>query len=860
MGEVYRARDTTLGRTVAIKVVSTELVGDSLGEGRLEREARALAALNHPYIATLYGVEPIGNTRALVMEFVEGDTLADRLAPGPLPVTEAFTIGRQIAEALEAAHAKGIIHRDLKPANVKLTPSGHVKVLDFGLAKAAGAIQDQLTTVADATREGVVIGTAQYMSPQQARGQSVERDADIWAFGCVLYEMLTSRRAFSGATMSDTIANVLQGEPDWTAVPQSVPAEAVRLIRRCLMKDPAGRLRDIADARLEIEDWFASGSTSSAIPASLAASSSRSARSLIAISAAALCLGGAIGLLASRILGRNTPTTSSAPIASVFGMSQPSDESLYLFVNPVVISPDASQIAIVTNGPEGRPRLWLRSINNLEPTLLEDASGAMFPFWSPDGRSLGFSDGKQLRVMNLANRSVRTLAELSGIGPPYAAWGRDGTILYADGIKGLKRVPAEGGTPVDVAAPGPSGESAVVGAPQFLPDGHHFLYGTWGNQASTGAIMLGDFDSSSRTKLLSLDSLASYAAPGYLLYARNGDLVAHRFNITTNQLEGDPTTVSRGLWVSGSQTAFSASETGVIALATQVIPATQLMWVDRSGKTIGTINEPGMWVHVAIAPDGKTVAAERIDPRTGFGGVWTIDVARSVTSRVSQGSTWDLAPFWSPGGDRLAYNTFNPLGTADFVVARPDGSNLKTVSVKLRPPTTATDWLPDGRTLVVNSNTDVMTVPLEGDGQPTPLVQTPFNEGFGKISPDGGFIAYASNESGRPEIYVRPLGGSAGRVRVSQSGGMQPRWRGDGKELFFVSETGRIMASTITISTALEVGVPVDLSIETERDLVGARYVYDVTDQGRRFLVIRKTVSQSPPPITVLLNWPALVR
>jgi eukaryotic-like serine/threonine-protein kinase len=241
MGEVYRARDTTLGRTVAIKVVSTGLVGDSIGAGRLEREARALAALNHPHIATLFGVEPFGDTRALVMEFVEGDTLADRLAPGPVPVTEALTIGRQIAEALEAAHAKGIIHRDLKPANVKLTPSGHVKVLDFGLAKAAGAgaIQDQLTTVADATREGVVVGTAQYMSRQQARGQSVERDADIWAFGCVLYEMLTGRRAFNGATMSDTIANVLQGEPDWLAVPPSVPAEAVRLMRRCLMKDPA---------------------------------------------------------------------------------------------------------------------------------------------------------------------------------------------------------------------------------------------------------------------------------------------------------------------------------------------------------------------------------------------------------------------------------------------------------------------------------------------------------------------------------------------------------------------------------------------------------------------------------------------
>jgi excisionase family DNA binding protein len=570
MGEVYRARDTTLGREVAIKIVRPGLVDDFAG--RFEREARALAAFNHPHIATLYGIEQFGGTRALVMELVEGDTLADRLAHGPLPVNEALTIAQHIAAALEAAHSKGIVHRDLKPANIKLTPGGHAKVLDFGLAKAmAGAAIEELPTVADATQAGVVMGTAPYMSPQQARGQRVERDADIWAFGCVLYEMLSGRRAFAGGTTSDTIANILQGEPDWTALPGALPAEVVRLVRRCLMKDPARRLRDIGDARLEIEELLASsGTASSTIAAAIPASVSTPRSRRLAVTASiALVAVVAAGLFALRTPGRNTLTTPDAPAASVFGMSQPAGESLYLFANPVAVSPDGRQIALVTNGTAGMPRLWLRSLDQLEPTLLAEAAGGIFPFWSPDGRSLGFSAGGQLRVINLASRSVRTLAEVSAFGPPYASWGSDGTILYSDGLKGLKRISATGGTATTVAAPGPSGESALVAAVQILPDGRQFLYTAVGQQAGEGTLMLGDLESSSRTKVMAVESLARYASPGSLLYARNGDLVAQRFNIATKQIEGDATIVSRGLWVSGPQSAFSASETGTIALATR---------------------------------------------------------------------------------------------------------------------------------------------------------------------------------------------------------------------------------------------------------------------------------------------------
>ena len=859
MGEVYRARDTALGRDVAVKVLSGAL-GTAASQSRFDREARALAALNHPHIATLYAVETLTDTRALVMELVEGDTLADRLARGRLTAHEALTIARQIADAIEAAHAKGIVHRDLKPANIKVTPGGVVKVLDFGLAKAAEGtpFQDQLPTVADVTREGTVVGTAAYMSPQQARGEAVDRDADIWAFGCVLFELIAGHKAFDGRTTSDIIANVLQQEPDWRAAVSFAPPEAVRLVRRCLTKERAKRLRDIADARLEIEEMLAGEAAQSRSFAAATPPTSRSTsrrRWIAPAIAAALLLGAAGGAFVPRMVGRGTTGTVAAD-ASVFGMWEPAGDSLYLFVDPIAVSPDGRQIALVTNGADGQSHLWLRSLDALEAKKLENTEGAQFPFWSPDGRSLAFAARGELRVMDLSRGLVRTLTSLPR-GMTGGSWSRNGTIVISEGFTTLRRIPAAGGSPTSVPAPGPTGDARLVGAPRFLPDGRHFLYYAGGERATEGAIMLGDLDTPTRSTILQVGSTASYASPGYLLYVRNGELVAHRFDTTANQLVGDPSVLGRGLWLAVPSIAVSASDTGVLAFATQPVPVTQLTWVDRSGRPMGTVGEPGQWVHTALSPDERTVAAEQLDSRSGFGVIWAIDVGRNVVSRVTDVSSRGMAPIWRPRGDRIAF-TNSSTPTMPIVAVPTDGSGREEQLVPEATLGQAGDWLTDGR-LVFHTRGDLWSI-RPGDSKPTPLVQTSFREGFGKVSPDGRWLAYVSDESGRPEIYVRPLDGGSGRWRISQSGGMQPRWRRDGGELFFLSAAGRLMAAPIRAGAAFDAGAPVDLSIETERDILGGRYVYDVADLGRRFLVIRRITRESPAPMTVVLNWPSLVR
>jgi len=866
MGEVYRARDTALGREVAIKLLPRTLEADPDSQVRFEREARALAALNHVNIATLYGVERLGEARALVMELVEGETLAERLARGPLPLVAALQIARQVADGVEAAHAKAIVHRDLKPANIKITASGTVKVLDFGLAKAASGL-DPLTavTMADVTREGVVMGTAGYMSPQQARGQIVESDADIWAFGCILFEMLAGRRAFAGDTASDSIANVLQREPDWTALPDSTPADVVRILRRCLQKDPARRLRDIADARLEIEDRLASpeSATTATAPARTLDPAKRPARWATLLAIGALAVGVAAGMLVQRTRGSAAPA-ASVQHASVFGMLEPPAESLYAFAEPVSVSPDGRQIALITNGPQGQPQLWLRSLGELEPRRVEAADGAMCPFWSPDGRSLGFLAHGELRVLDLASRSLRTLTSVP-TAPCGGTWNREGTIVYTEGMTGLKRVPAAGGTSSPIPSPGPSSDPVLISDPQFLPDGRHFLYFAASSQPGRSAMMLGDLDSPTRRSILLVGTRALYAPPGFLLYVRDGDVVAHRFDPSSYAVAGDPVVVGRRAWVSLGLSAVSASETGVLAFLTQRLPVTQLTWFDRAGKPLGSLGEPGLWIHAALSPDGKIVAAERLDERTGAGVTWTMDASRGAASRLSLRSGWTLSPVWSPQGDRLAISAFaSTTGEATVITMPIDGSATEQIVPSPGGLSTATDWLPGQRGLVIStafsSGGDVGSIAFGGDGAMTPLVATPFAESYGKVSPDGRWLAYVSNESGRPEIYVRPISGGAGRSRVSQGGGSQPRWRRDGREIFFVSETNRIMAAAIAPGVAFDAGAPVELPIEIERDVTGGRYVYDVADLGRRFLVIRRSSQDLPSPITIIVNWPSLVR
>jgi Tol biopolymer transport system component len=858
MGEVYRATDATLHRDVALKVVSRHLVSSPAQHARFEREARSLAALTHPNVASIYEFFSEGDSRVLVMELVEGETLAERLGDGRLSLREAIPLAQQIASALEAAHDAGIVHRDLKPANIKITPAQVVKVLDFGLAKALSGTDTaaEMATAPDLTREGLVVGTVAYMSPEQARGKPVDQRTDIWAFGCVLFEMLAGQRAYGGETAPDAIANVLQGDPEWSALPASTPGELVRLLRRALEKDVQHRWRNITDVRFAL-DGILTSTASTAAPGAVAATWQR-----WGWLAAGLGLGIVLALAGSRYLAGRASPSSSTPGALVFGIPEPPGEPLYLFANPVAVSPDGQQIALVSTAANGQSQMWLRRVGDMTPHRIESTEGATFPFWSPDGRSIGFTAQGQLRAIDLPSRAVRTIAKVQS-GPGGGTWNREGTILFVDGPSGIRRVPASGGDVTDVVVP--SSKAQILMAPQFLPDGRHFLFTLLDLSAPSGSIvMIGDLQSSSTRRVTTVDTVATYAAPGYLLYPREGTLVAHRFDSDRLELVGDPVVVgdNMGLWISSGLMAASASQNGVLAFATRRTPTTQMMWLDRNGRPAGTLADAGLWVHATISPDGRTVAAERLDQRSGAGTIWTIDVGRGVASKLTLDSSWNLSPLWSRSGETIAFTSSRD--GISLYQRRADGGGsdeLLYASPALKQPS---DWLPHDEGLLFASVTgstawDLWLLPLKGDRTPRSLVRTPFAETFAKISPDGRWLAYSSNESGSQQVYVRPFDRDTGRRQISTTGGSHPRWRSDGKELFYLADNTRVMSVQVTSGDSFTVSAPSELPVQTERDTVGGRYTYDVTDNGTRFLVIRSTGAELPPAVTVISNWPSVL-
>ena len=857
MGEVYRARDLTLGRDVAVKVIAAHLLTDASHVSRFDREARLLAALNHPNVAAIYGVERTGGIQALILELVDGPTLADRLSAGPVPLADVLNIAAQIAAALEAAHARGIVHRDLKPANIKLTKESGAKVLDFGLAVAAAGSSAQLATV-EATSEGTFTGTAPYMSPEQARGEILDTRTDIWAFGCILFEMLARRRAFPGENTADVIAGVLTREPDWGALPRETPPLVARLARRCLQKDARQRLHSIADARLDLEEAMASG-PAAAVTGPEGGPRRRAAWSLpLMLSATAITVALATHLLTSR-----APAPSSGPYpAAAFGLPDPAGESLYLFVDPVRLSPDGTRIAMVTNSSEGRSRIWLRSLDALTPEPLEGTDGATFPFWSPDGRSLAFNAAGQLKVIELSTRTVRRAADtptLVGGG----AWSRNGTLLFTQGMgQGLGVVPAVGGEVQPVTFLDASRGEVYHGAPHFVGDGDGFIYFAKSTNPGQSAVMFGRLGTDGTRRILALESPAVYASPGHLIYGRGSELVAHKFDATRGELEGDPIVIADRLWNSSGFVVITASANGVLAFAPRRTPTTQLTWVGPEGRPLEAIGEPGEWVHVELSPDERWIAAERLDARTGTGAIWVGDVQQKTFSRLSADTGWDIAPVWSPDAAWLAFGS-SRRGGSDLFRKRLDATDTEILlaSEALKQPT---DVLADGTVVFTGVSTatgaDVWEVRPGAGEAARPVVQGRFNESTARISPDEQWLAYVSNESGRTEVYVRHYGREGGRWRVSQNGASQPRWRRDGRELFFVDEDGTLMAADIAAGAAFRAGVPRSLLLGTTRDIMGGRFTYDVADSGRRFLVNRATGAETVPAVAVVLNWTARLR
>ena len=853
MGEVYRARDTTLGREVAIKVLPALLTSDPARLARLEREARVLATLNHPNIATIHGIERVDGRHALVLEVVEGETLDERLRrASALPVPEALGLARQIAEALDAAHEHGVVHRDLKPANIKIRPDGVLKVLDFGLAKTlppawAAAHGEQPTEAAtdsmDGTGAGVVMGTPAYMSPEQAQGSRVDRRADIWSFGVILYEMISGRRGFQGATSMEVLSNVLKAEPDWAALPPETPRLVQSLLRRSLQKEPSRRLRDIADARFQIEEVLSGPVEADATPGSPARTSRDRLAWVVALIAVASLAAAVVWVV------RRPPIAEEVRLEIV---TPPTTRSTSL-----AVSPDGQQVVFVASS-QGPSRLWLRRLNSGMARPLAGTDDASAPFWSPDSRSIGFAAGDQLKRVDLESGSVRVL---SPDGAMAGTWNRDGWILFKRHPgDGLFLISADGGHLRQVTRPNTKASNHHY--PQFLPDQRHFLFYSTGTEPGIYVGEVGTPDALRR--ILEADAATYAAAPARLLFVRAGTLFSQPFDVARLELTGSPVAVAEQIAGSGGAAAVSASAAGPIVYRTG--PAReqhQFVWFDRSGSVVKTVpnSDFSNSFNASLSHDGRRLAMERV---MGTTDIWALDLERGIPERLTIDPGFDLTPVWSPDDRQIAF-TSNRRGPLDFALyirpATNTGDDEELIALGAGT-TSPTDWSPDGRVILyalafADGKRDIWAVPLDGERKPFPVLATPFNETSAQFSPDGKWIAFQSNESGPVQIYVQRY--PAGRkVQVSGEGGVQVRWRRDGRELFFLAPDNRLMAVPIQVDAAadtVDVGKPVPLFVtrlagQTRGD---SSRQYMVSPDGQRFLM--DTLTEAALPLSIVLNW-----
>jgi len=846
MGEVYRARDAKLNREVAIKVLPEAVAEDAERLARFQREAQVLASLNHPHIAAIYGLEKAGNVEALVLELVEGETLAERIAQGAMPVDEALAIARQIADALEAAHEKGIVHRDLKPANVKVTPEGKVKVLDFGLAKALigdASSPDQThspTLTAAATQAGVVLGTAAYMSPEQARGKSVDKRADIWAFGAVLYEMLAGQKAFEGETVSDTLAAVLRADVDWARLPAGTPAAVRGVLRRCLDRDPKHRLRDIGDARIALEDLAASGSGAAA-PAET--SGAAPAPRPVWPWAAGMLTAALIGAVAAR--WTLAPRRAEArPVRFEIGVPA---------VSTAAISPDGRQLAIASRG-----RLLVRDLDRLELREIAGADGVIRPFWSPDSRTIAYGAKGKLWKVPSETGSPSAICELpSGFwdGDAGGAWLPDGTIVFSNGNTALFKVSAQGGDPVEVLKPDPKKELHFHAASP-LPDGKGVLYvvhrAEEGKGNNTIAVLAGGkvryvLEAAGQA----VDDVV-YSPTGHLLFERapaNAGVWALPFSLSDLKATGEPFLVSPGM------RAPSVASNGTLV----VLPARQerpvnLVWTDREGKVVSRLGDPALRERTAaISPDGKRVAASEFTD--GKADVWVYDVERGTRTRLTTDGD-AITPSWMGDGRSLVYSTYDTL--------RRSGSVMKKV---LADGSGRVEEIAQGVVGAVSRDGHLFYIVVDQQGQrlwyrsltdekekPAQFLPQSFYQIAPAPSPDGRFVAYeAAQGQSDPEIFLRRFPPSEGVWQVSTGGGTSPRWSADGR-LFF-AKGPEIYESTVTADPDVRVGAPALVFKRTAPPGGGVPSAFDVAPDGKHFLTYEFAGQAPDDRMTVTLNW-----
>jgi serine/threonine protein kinase/Tol biopolymer transport system component len=850
MGEVYRARDTKLDRDVALKILPEAFASDPERLARFEREAKTLAALNHSHIAQIYGLDISDGVHALVLEYVDGPTLADRIAQGPIPIAEALIIARQIADALEAAHAQGIIHRDLKPANIKVRNDGTVKVLDFGLAKALEpnssgtadiSASPTITSPAPMTGRGVILGTPAYMSPEQARGHALDQRTDIWAFGCVLFEMISGRIVFSGATWSDTVAAVLERSPDWTALPSATSPTLRHVLAHCLEKDAKRRWRDIGDVRIALDHGEARGSQIER-PATVSRVGERAVWALLVVltaTAAALVMP----------LLRTSPSSPEIRFTIQFPRGVVADFA------QLAISPDGQQIVVAPSfGPQQPTPLWLRPLASTSGRLLKGTEGAGFPFWSPDGRSIAFFADQKLKRLDLNSEAIEIVADA-----PVArggAWHADGTIVFAPNAGGpLFRVAASGGSPA-VATKLTSGQNDHR-APVILPDGNHFIYYARGSPQVRG-VHVARLDGSGAKRLLDTDGAAVYAPSGHLLFPRQGELLAQSFDASRLALEGEAFRVADGVSINPgvSLASLSASASGPIAYGTDSIRRTQFSWVDRAGRRLEPLGTPDQrsLANPSLSADGTRLAFSR-----AVGGnfdIWLLDMDGAL-SRFTSSLALDFNPVWSPNGRQIFYQSnSSSIYSRSVTEGTPEQALLRERTM-IYPSAVS----PDGSVLLytraAGGSTDLWYLPLGAERTPHPFVDTAFHERDGQFSPDGKWVAYQSNEAGRFDIYLKPFPGPGDRIQVSAAGGQHVRWARDGSELFFIAADQRLTSVRTTFGAGgtLVLGTPVAL-FRTEFDTsFMTRQQYVVSADGQRFLINAATDAIDPPSITLILNW-----
>jgi eukaryotic-like serine/threonine-protein kinase len=867
MGEVYRAKDGRLDRVVAIKVLHSGVCASEQERQRFEREARAVSRLSHPHICVVYDVGRENGIDYLVMEYLEGETLTERLERSAIPVRLALEYSAQIADALALAHRQGVVHRDLKPGNIMITKSG-VKLLDFGLAKlhqaaAGGEPNSLLTKPLALTVEGTVVGTLQHMSPEQAEGKEADARSDIFSLGTLIYEMVTGKKAFDGGSAASVLAKILETDPPPVSTLQPVaPAALDRLVTNCLAKEPDDRWQTAHDVKLELQSILETGGAGGgAIPSPY--------RKRDTVKLALLALVALLGIGAAFLL--ILPYFAQAaedPAVMRFSFDPPANTILASWDEPEV-SPDGRYVAFSAGLPGSENVIWVRPIDSSGARQLAGTEGAHGLFWSPDSGSIAFFCFRdlQLKRVDVKGGLIRTIAPLQASQVIGGSWNADDIILFKPGPYGpLYQVSAKGGEPEAVTTLDQSRGEFEHLWPYFLPDNRQFLHAIVSEKPENSGVYVGSLDSpEQRVRILAEPGRIQYASPGFLLFARQNALLAQRFDAGRLRLRGDPVPLVGGVdfWTAppGWMGRFSVSQKGLLAYLPEVNADIQLVWVDRSGRRSAEVGQPARYGQIALSPDERRVAVELHD-MSGGSDIWLIDIMRGVGSRFTFGSGIDLDPVWSPDGREIVFSSMRN-GRKDLFRKRVAGHEPETLLVSSQEDKVPESWSMDGQFLLYLSGPNwsrvFWTLPVSGvqSAVPSELMKGEFMLDEAQISPDGRWLAYVSNVSGQAEIYIEPFGKGGEKVQVSPNGGGQPKWRADGRELFYATSDGTIMAVAVKSRESLEVGLPQPLfkigPVLPDYD------DYAPSRDGSRFL-IKVPVSEETPSIQLVVNWASLLK